>query len=112
MNENKLIMHGECICRQIEALPKNLSPVKTKNGFVIIAQSEVTGNHHQVAVKEREVKFYERDGVLYAEVLSPTTVECVLKERHDTVELPAGLWEFKKAVEFDPLEQELRSVAD
>lgn len=109
---NKLIMHGECICRQIGKLPSNLKPVKAKNGFVIIAQSEVTGNHHQVAVKEREVEFYERGGVLYAKVLNPTTVECVLKERHDIVELPTGFWEFQKAVEYDPLEQELRSVAD
>lgn len=41
-----------------------------------------------------------------------SAVGCVLKERHDDCVLPVGYWEFKKAQEFDPLEQELRSVAD
>ena len=108
----KMLFHGECVIRQINKLPDNLKPVKSKNGFVRIAESEVTGNHHQVLTKNKDVLFYEKDGVLYAKVDEPTTVECVLKERHDDCTLPIGIWEFKKAVEYDPLEQELRSVAD
>lgn len=108
----KMLFHGECVARQIDELPKDLKPVKPENGYVRIAESEVTGNHHQVLVKDKDIEFYERDGVLYAKVNEPTTVECVLKERHDDCVLPVGYWEFKKAQEFDPLEQELRSVAD
>ncbi len=108
----KMLFHGECICRQIEELPKGLKPVEPKNGYVRIADSEVTGNHHQVLVKDKDIQFYERNGVLYATVNEPTTVGCVLKERHDDCVLPVGIWEFKKAQEFDPLKQELKSVAD
>lgn len=109
---NKVLFHGECVIRQIDELPRGLKPVKPANGYVRIAESEVTGNHHQVLVKDKDVEFFERDGVLYAKVNEPTTVGCVLKERHDDCVLPVGLWEFKKAQEYDPLEQELRNVAD
>lgn len=108
----KMLFHGECVIRQISKLPKGLKPVEPKNGFVRIAESEVTGNHHQVLVKDKDIEFFERDGVLYAKVNEPTTVECVLKERHDDCVLPKGIWEFKKAVEFDPIEQGLQSVKD
>lgn len=83
-----------------------------KEGYIRIAESEVTGNHHRVLVKNKDVEFYEKDEILYAKVNEPTTVGCVIKERHDDVILPTGIWEFRKAQEFDPLEQELRSVAD
>lgn len=109
---NKMLFHGECVARQIKKLPENLNLVKPENGYVRIAESEVTGNHHQVLVKDKDIEFYEKDGVLYARVNEPTTVGCVLKERHDDVVLPVGIWEFRTAQEFDPLEQELRSVAD
>lgn len=109
---NKMLFHGECVCHQIDELPEGLNLIKPKNGYVRIADSEVTGNHHQVLVKDKDIEFYEKDGVLYAKVNEPTTVECVLKERHDDCVLPVGFWEFRKAQEFDPLEQELRSVTD
>lgn len=108
----KMLFHGECVITQINELPEDLKQIKSKNGFIRIAESEVTGNHHQVLVKDKDIEFYEKDGILYAKVNEPTTVECVLKERHDDCVLPIGIWEFRKAVEFDPLEQELRSVAD
>lgn len=109
---NKMLFHGECVLRQIDKLPEGLKLIEPQNGYVRIADSEVTGNHHQVLVKDKDIEFYERDGVLYARVNEQTTVECVLKERHDDCILPVGFWEIKKAQEFDPLEQELRNVAD
>ena len=109
---NKMLFHGECVLRQIKTLPKGLKLIKPENGYVRIAESEVTGNHHQVLVKDKDIEFYEKNGVLYAKVNEPTTVGCVLKERHDDCVLPVGYWEFRKAQEFDPLEQELRSVTD
>lgn len=109
---NKVLFHGECVIRQIEKLPEGLKLITPVNGYVRIAESEVTGNHHQVLVKDKNIEFYERDGVLYAKINEPTTVGCVIKERHDDCVLSVGYWEFKKAQEFDPLEQELRSVAD
>ena len=69
----KAIFHGECVIRQIDKLPKGLTPVKPENGYVRIAESEVTGNHHQVAVKDKDIEFYEKDGVLYAKINEPTS---------------------------------------
>lgn len=108
---NKVLFHGECVIREIEQLPQGLNPVEPKNGYVVVAESEVTGNDHRVKVNGL-IEFYEKDGVLYAKVLKETTVGCVFKERHDDCIITPGIWEFNKAVEFDPIEQELRSVAD
>lgn len=88
--------------------------VKYADGFSIWALNGVHVPQYlaETPASSLDIEFYERDGVLYAKVNEPTTVECVLKERHDDCVLPVGYWEFKKALEFDPLEQELRSVAD
>lgn len=107
----KTIFHGEIIARQINELPKQINRIEPQKGYIVVGESEVTGNDHRVKINNG-VKFYEKDGTLYASVLEPTIIECVFTERHDTIELPIGNWEFKKALEFDPLEQELRNVAD
>lgn len=100
---NKAIFHGECVITQIDELPARLKKVESTGDYVRIAESEVTGNHHQVLVKDKDIEFYERDGVLYATVNEPTTINCVLAERHDDIVLPMGLWKFEKALEYDPL---------
>lgn len=108
----RLIMHGECVISELDNLPTGITPMELNDDYVIIAESEVTGNHHRVTVKDKDIEFFERDGVLYAKVNEPTTIGCVLKERHDDVELPVGYWQFKKAIEFDPLSKQNRFVYD
>ncbi len=107
----KVIMHGECVIRQIDKLPEGLNNVEAKNGFVVVAESEVTGNDHRVVINSG-VKFFEKDGVLYMENTLPTTVGCVIKERHDDCVLEPAIWEFRAALEYDPIEAQLRQVAD
>lgn len=104
--------HGEVVPVQIERLPEGLKKVQPKNGYVVVGESEVTGNDHRVCVKEREVEFYEKNGVLYMKNLQPVEIGCVIEERHDTCEIPTGIWEFKKALEYDPLEDVLREARD
>ncbi len=104
--------HGECVITQITELPQGLKKVQPKNGYVVVAESEVTGNDHRVCVKDKQVEFYEKDGVLYMKNLQPVEVGCVIEERHDTCELPEGTWEFKKALEYDPLEEVIREARD
>lgn len=108
----KMMFHGECVIRQISKMPEGLNRVTPENGYVKIAESEVTGNHHQVEVKNKDIEFYEKDGLLYAKVNEPTTIGCVLKERHDDIPLPVGFWQFSKAVEFQPFKRTLQSVLD
>ena len=108
----KMLFHGECVINEIDQLPEGLTEVAPVNGYVRIAESEVTGNHHQVLVADKDVQFYEKDGVLYAKVNELTKVNCVLKERHDEVELPVGIYEFNKALEYDALTEQMRYVVD
>lgn len=112
----RTIFHGECVCTEItkqkfEKQTEGLTQLE-KNDYQIIAESEVTGNHHRVLTKDKDIEFYEIDGVLYAKVNTPTEINCVLTERHDTVELPTGYWEFQKATEYNPFERVSKRVAD
>lgn len=104
--------HGECIPTQISELPQGLTKVQPKNDYVVVAESEVTGNDHRVCTKDREVEFYEKDGVLYMKNLQPVEIGCVIEERHDTCVLPTGNWKFSKALEYDPLEEVIREARD
>jgi len=76
-----------------------------------IADSETTGNHHLVENAEG-CEFYELDGVRYMRNESPTKVRCVIEERHDTMEIPAGTWEFGIQEEYDPFAERMRKVRD
>ena len=104
--------HGEVVPVQIDRLPEGSTRMKLKNDYVVVGLSEVTGNDHRIKVKDREVEFYEKNGVLYMRNMQEVELGCVIEERHDTCILPTGIWEFKKALEFDPLEKILREAAD
>ena len=76
-----------------------------------IANSETTGNHHLVENIEG-CEFYELDGVRYMKNSNPTNVKCVLTDRHDTFEIPAGTWEFGTQKEYDPFTARMQNVRD
>ena len=109
---NKVIFHGEVIAKQIEQLPKECTKVNTIANYYVVGESETHGNDHRVAVKEREVEFYERNGVLYMKNLSETEIFCPNDDKHTAIKMPAGFWEFGHAQEYDYIEQESRRVAD
>lgn len=109
--------HGEYNLFKQDRLPdgaKRITLTKeqlVKGGF-IVAPSETTGNHHCIKVEGAEVEFYEKDGVLYMVNKTPTELFCVDEKRHDTIEIPAGIWKGKPSQEFDHLRQMKRNVAD
>ena len=107
---NDTILHGEAMITQIKSLPKNAKQVHV-DGDLIIADSETTGNHHVVEQPEG-VEFYELDGIRYMKNSSPTNVKCVMEDRHSTVEIPAGTWEFGIQQEYDYFEDSHRAVRD
>ncbi len=112
MNEQKRIyLHGECIIKEVETLPENLSQRKDEDS-IMIAESETVGNEHRIKVKEGVEFFEDENGVLYMRNTLPTEVYCLHTERHDTIEIPEGIWKINKEVEYDYITQEVRWVVD
>lgn len=105
----KVIVHGECLVVPSE-LPAGCKKVKCGN-YQIVANSEVTGNHHVVDVYEG-VEFYEKDGTLYMKNDVPTDIRCLVKERHDNVTIQPGTYKIDFQKEFDYLDNSERIVRD
>lgn len=99
-NKKKVYLHGECIIKEIETLPENLK-TRTDEESIMIAESETVGNEHRIKIKEGVEFFEDSKGVLYMRNTQPTEVYCLHTERHDNIEIPAGIWEIDKAVEYD-----------
>ena len=111
MTIKKLYLHGECIIKEIEKLPQNLKQRKDKKS-IMIAESETIGNEHRIKIK-KGVEFYEdENGTLYMKNSLPTEVYCLHKQRHDTIEIPEGIWEIDKAVEYDYYSHQIIEVRD
>ena len=107
----KVKVHGECYAFPSQ-LPKGAKKINPTNGsYHIVADSETTGNHHVLDVVPG-MKLFENEGTLFCEVDQPTNIRCVMENRHGTRELPAGVWEFGIAQEYNYLTQELENVRD
>jgi hypothetical protein len=57
MKNNEVILHGECMVFPSN-LPAKAKKKKIKNSYIIVADSETTGNHHVVDAIDG-VDFYE-----------------------------------------------------
>jgi len=106
-----MVLHGEVSLRKVNSIPKSAKKVTIKGQYHIIAESEVSGNHHVIDIKDG-VEFYEQDGVLYLKNDVETDVRCVVKERHDNITLSPGIWEVDKQQEYDYYTESHRNVAD
>ena len=104
--------HGEVNFFQVEKLPTNLQKIEIKENFFIVGESETHGNDHRVAVMDKVEFFRDQFERLYLKNDVETTIYCPNGDRHDTMKLPAGIWEIDKSLETDPLTQKLRYVAD
>ena len=78
----------------------------TKLPHLTLAEGEVTGHRHQIINGEAEL--YERDGVLYLKVLSPTAK--LSHEEHHAIDIPKGEWQIRIQREYEP--EGWRYVAD
>ncbi len=107
----KTVLHGECQITKIEGLPEGVVTKQVKGDYQIVAESEVSGNHHVIDINDG-VEFYEKYGILYLKNTKETTVRCVIKERHDAITIDPGVWEIGFQQEYDYLKQEKRDVAD
>lgn len=111
--KNIAIVHGECFLFPSQ-IPSNSKKMKaTNNDYMIVAESEVTGNHHVVDVKDGAVEFFQsEDGRMFMKNDVETDIRCVIKERHDNITLEPNTWEFGTQKEYDHISDELVNVRD
>jgi hypothetical protein len=106
---NPLIRQGDVLI-----IPSNESIEGIKLPHLTLAEGEVTGHRHRISNGEAEL--FERDGMLYLKVLSPTAI--LTHEEHAEVTIPKGNWEIQIQREYIPVEQrayeqmDWRDVAD
>jgi hypothetical protein len=109
--KTKAIIHGECIIFESK-IPQDASLEEQDKSFVIIANSEVTGNHHVIDRPSNAVQFFTKDKKRYMRNSQPTNVRCVIADRHTSIPIPAGDWEIGIQQEYDYIAQVKRNVQD
>lgn len=110
MNPIKAILHGECILSE-SSLPADAVREEINESFVIIANSEVTGNHHIVDMKPG-VEVFKTSTKRFIKNSVPTQVRCVVAERHTAIDLAPGVWDIGIQQEFDYFAMAKKNVAD
>ena len=110
-DKNTVIIHGECMVFPSE-LPKTATPVVVTGDYLIVADSETTGNHH-VVDNYQGVNFFESSGgTMFMQNTKPTKIRCVMADLHDAIDLEPGTWEFGVQQEYDYFTESLRAVRD
>lgn len=89
-------------------IPSNTAATGTKLPHLTLAEGEVTGHRHRISNGEAEL--FERGGILYLKVLSPTAI--LTHEEHAQITIPQGNWEIRIQREYDPKSAGWRIVAD
>lgn len=113
MKKNECVLHGECIVTP-SSIPNDATPKQPRAGsdFMIVADSEVTGNHHVVDLFEG-VQFFETPaGNLFMKNSVPTKIRCVKADRHTEIDIPVGEYAFTYQQEYDYFAEALRNVRD
>lgn len=111
MKLNEAILHGECIVRRVKSIPTTAKSISLKESYVIVADSETTGNHHVVDVVPG-CTFFEEGETKWLSTTVDTQIRCVMADRHDTIVLPAGTYEFGFQQEYDPFTARMNKVRD
>jgi hypothetical protein len=113
MKNNECILHGECIVTPGK-IPNDavLKSPNTTQGYMIVADSEVTGNHHVVDLFEGVQFFESPGGKLFMKNSIPTQIRCVKADRHTSIEIAPGSYEFSFQQEYDYFSEALRNVRD
>ena len=110
MKNNEVILHGECMIFPVNCIPPTATKLTVKN-YLVVADSETTGNHHVVDADDG-VSFFNNNGVMFMDVEKEATVRCLHTERHDAIKVPAGTYEFGIQQEYDPFTARLNKVRD
>lgn len=107
---------GEITFFRVNMMPTGLVPMaqKDRRGRPIISHSE-SGHHH---VLDAAVEVLEKPNppagmrILYAVLEQPASLIQDVNDAHGQHQLPAGIYEFRIAREYDPFAEQARMVAD
>lgn len=116
MSKQIIGAQGEITIIKIDAMPQGIETKAAERigkGW-IISHSE-SGHHHVLtggAVMERTSKVPQGMQILYAILENPEALIQDAAVPHGGFDLPAGLYEFRIAREFDPFAEQARRVAD
>lgn len=110
-NKPKAISHGECYLFK-SSLSKTAKKIKVKGNHIILANSEVTGNHHVIDYNRGVEFFIDENDTKFVKNSKPVDVKCVISERHSNITLEPGTWQVGIAQEFDYFTWAKKNVAD
>ncbi|WP_330203862.1 hypothetical protein [Cyanobacterium sp. Dongsha4] len=91
-----VIRQGDVLIIPWEKLPVNKS-VKLPN--LTLAKGEVTGHSHRIS--EGKAELYERNGILFLRILSPTAK--LQHDEHHALNIPKGDWMVRIQREYRPI---------
>jgi len=119
MNKKKAYVHGECFFFESELtddcqaeIMGSITVYDKDDQYVIVADSEVTGNHHVVDVRPGVQFFKNSQGVRFLQNQVSTTIRCLVGGRHHAVALKPGTWQIGIQKEFDYFAMAKRNVRD
>jgi hypothetical protein len=104
--------HGEVNFYKVDKALSKAKKISAKNNMYIVAESEVTGNHHYIEVCDGVELFEDDSGILWMENSVNTSVKCVIEQRHTTIELEPGIWLIQPSMEYDYISEEVRACRD
>lgn len=106
------IQQGDLFFQKVRSLPAGAEKAEKQTG--VFAEGE--GHHVHRAATVGDVEIYFKDGVKFARVLAPLTVEHVTPDgrpgEHYSVSLEPGVYQFGQVVEYDYLAEMAREVVD
>lgn len=98
----KFFQQGDVLLVPVDSIPED---AKIKKDMVV-AEGEVTGHYHRVS---GNAAVLEKGGSLFVDAKESADVT---HEEHGKITTPPGKYEVRIVREYDPLEDEIRSVRD
>ncbi len=109
--KRKIRLHGEVMWFD-STIPADAVKINPSNtNYHIVADSETTGNHHVLDCPEG-VEIYQSGNRIYLNSKVDTNIRCVHENRHDTIPISPGVYEFGNQQEYDHDAQNKRNVKD
>jgi hypothetical protein len=105
------LQQGDVALERIAKLPKNLKPVKADPRGIVLAEGEVTGHHHRIALRPLVELLEGEEGRRFLVNNSKSAVE-LLHEEHNPIVIEPGIYEVGAIHEMDHLAQMEREIGD